>query len=213
MSDPDGASILTMPGIEPEPADSRFVYPRLPISNPGDATSVQVLLAPQAAASTPMWPTWRRPPRSLVTDSTVRADPLQDAARRDGQRRSPTCSWARLPRSVGLVNDDLTNGLHPPGARRLHRRRDDQQRRHDGQRRRFRWLTDRGEIRVGQKVVQDAGLNPNLVIVGSQDALELDLPRSVPTGDYLLDLSPRANGATPLFGMSGRWWLASASPC
>ena len=45
-------------------------------------------------------------------------------------------------------------------------------------------------------------MTPNLVILSSADAMALDLLRAVPTGAYLLDPSPRANGATPLFGMA-----------
>ncbi len=50
-------------------------------------------------------------------------------------------------------------------------------------------------------MVQDAGFSPNLVIIGSSDAVALDLLRAVPTGNYLLDPLPRQNGATPLSGM------------
>ena len=44
-------------------------------------------------------------------------------------------------------------------------------------------------------------MDPGLVILSSSDAQALDMLRAVPTGAYLLDPSPRANGATPLFGM------------
>ncbi|MGZ5317845.1 MAG: hypothetical protein ACXWFT_05430 [Actinomycetota bacterium] len=45
IDDPDNASILSVPGIIAEPADSRYLYPRLPIADPGDATSVTALVS------------------------------------------------------------------------------------------------------------------------------------------------------------------------
>ncbi|MGZ8576760.1 MAG: hypothetical protein ACXWYI_02185 [Actinomycetota bacterium] len=69
-----------------------------------------------------------------------------------------------------------------------------------------------GKIRVGQRVVQDAGMNPDLVILSSTDAQALDLLRAVPTGAYLLDPSPRAAGASPLFGMQVAVGVGMAVP-
>lgn len=198
MSDPDGASILTMPGIEPEPADSRFVYPRLPISNPGDATSVQALVSQGRSLDADVADVASTAEKS-VTDSTVVLTDfrMQRAATVSGYHPNALVGMAAFRQ---LVNDDLTTAYRQAldayivGEITDNAGTTDNDDASDG--------SLIGEIRVGQKVVQDAGLNPNLVIVGSQDALELDLLRSVPTGDYLLDPSPRANGATPLFGMS-----------
>ena len=42
--------------------------------------------------------------------------------------------------------------------------------------------------------------------------MALDLLRAVPTGNYLLDPSPRQNGAMPLFGMQALGGVGVSAP-
>jgi hypothetical protein len=198
IDEPDDAAPRRLGGILPEPSDSRYVYPRLPIEPSGDATSIQALVSTGRSLSGDVADISSVAEKSQTDSGTTLATyTMQRAATVSGFYSN---SIVDLPAFRQLVNDDLTTAYRQAldayvvstittGAGTT-----DDDDASDG--------TLVGKIRVGQQVVQDAGLSPDLVILGSADALALDLLRSAVDGQYLLDPSPRANGASPLFGMA-----------
>ena len=197
IDDPDNAQILRVPGILAETADTRFVYPRLPLSDPGDATSVTALVSQGRSLDADVADLTSTAEKAVTDSAAVLVDFRMQRAATVSNFYSN--GIVQLSAFRTLINDDLTTAYRQAldayvvGELVSGAETTDDDDGSDG--------SLIGQIRVGQKVVQDAGMTPNLVIPSSADAMALDLLRAVPTGAYLLDPSPRANGATPLFGM------------
>lgn len=194
LGEADEASILRLPGIIPEGFDKRFVYANIPAKNPGDATSVDVLVSDS---------------RSLSADVDVIDSNAQKSQTDSGaslahlpMQRAATVTDYYPNAIVGLdafrqlVDTDMRSAImdaldaYVVGTLAGEADVDSSQ-----------GSDTYEQIRKAITAIQSNGFTPNLAAISPADAEALDLERGSAEKAFILPPAPRNSQVSPLWGV------------